>query len=109
MLLPRMRGALTQSCALSLTSFSLAVQDIIWKTQLQTNEVSALGLNAAEGYHAGAIRQQLIQQRLSAVPGLGMNVQTLALVRGAGSSYPAAPEHRTLSGHELLDSHPGGY
>ena len=56
------------------------MQDIIWKTQLQTNEVSALGLTAAEGYHAGAIRQQLIQQRLSTVPGLSMSVQVLALV-----------------------------
>ena len=52
----------------------------MFKTQLQTNEVSALGLDAAEGYHAGAIRQQLIQQRKTAVSGLGISVQALALV-----------------------------
>ena len=71
---------LTSTCPLHRLTL-LPVQDIIWKTQLQTNEVSALGLTAAEGYHAGAIRQQLIQQRLSSVPGLsGMTVQVFALV-----------------------------
>ena len=59
---------------------------MVWVLQLQNNEVSALGLNAVEGYHAGSVRQQLIQNRLVSVPGLGgMTVEVFALV----SSVPA--------------------
>ena len=43
--------------------------------------MSGLGLTAVEGYHAGSVRQQLIQQLTANVPGLGMNVETFALVR----------------------------
>ena len=67
-------------CELSTSSCPLALQSQIRYINDTDYRASMEGLIAAEGYHAGAIRELLIQQAAAAVPPYGLSVNQIAQV-----------------------------
>ena len=62
------------------SSCNVPAQGILYKTWGPANVDGGLGMEATDAYHAGSVRQQLIQQLNAMVPEYGMTVKQLALV-----------------------------
>ncbi len=61
----------------------LFVQDVLYKVWSPSNVLGGLGMDATDAYHAGSVRQQLIQQMNATLPEYGLTVPQLAQVSRA--------------------------
>ena len=84
----------------------LLSQDVLYKVWSSSNVLGGLGMDATDAYHAGSVRQQLIQQMNATLPEYGLTVPQLAQVSKpleglSGSSFTrslhyGANNHRNL-------------
>ena len=64
----------------ALTEYAIPTGTCCTKTWIPANVAGGLGMGATDAYHAGSVRQQLIQQMNSTLPEYGLTVPQLALV-----------------------------
>ncbi len=63
-------------------------QDVLYKVWGPNNVNAGLGMDATDAYHAGSVRQQLIQQISTTLPEFGMSVGQLAGVSACPHKCP---------------------